>query len=207
MLKKVEIEVKSEKEALDKAVELLNVNKEFIQLNLSSEKKGFLGIGASQVYEATINQSLVLLGKKFIEEICSNLGIETKMEFRTADEGRQIIYNLETKDNSFLIGKRGMGLDALQNLLKVFLSQFTQEKLIINLDIGGYHQKRIKMLEITATKTAKEVIHTQKEVYLTNLNSFERRVIHTKLSEWRDVETVSEGEGENRKLVIKPKDK
>lgn len=37
------------------------------------------------------------------------------------------------------------------------------------------------------------------------MNSFERRVIHEKLSDWRDVYTESEGEGEERAIVIKPK--
>jgi spoIIIJ-associated protein len=36
------------------------------------------------------------------------------------------------------------------------------------------------------------------------MNAYDRRIIHTKLSEWRDVTTESEGEGENRALVIKP---
>jgi len=37
------------------------------------------------------------------------------------------------------------------------------------------------------------------------MNAYDRRIIHTKLSEWRDVETESQGEGEERALVIRPK--
>ena len=42
-------------------------------------------------------------------------------------------------------------------------------------------------------------------VKLKPMNSYERRIIHEKLSEWRDVFTESEGQGENRAIVIKPK--
>ena len=60
-------------------------------------------------------------------------------------------------------------------------------------------------LEILATKTAKEVAQTRIAVKLDPMNAYDRRIVHTKLSEWRDVITESEGEGEHRALVIKPK--
>ena len=63
----------------------------------------------------------------------------------------------------------------------------------------------IESYENSATKTAKEVAKTKVAVKLQPMNSFERRVIHEKLSDWRDVYTESEGEGENRAIVIKPK--
>lgn len=206
MLKKETFEIKKQEDPILKAKELLGVNEDFIKLELVSEKKGILGFGSSQTYEAIINQSLVLLGKNFLEKLLIDLGLEVKMEFRTLNDGKHLVYNVETNDNALIIGKRGIGLDGLQNILKAFLNQFTKEKLIVNLDIGSYHQKRIRSLEITATKTAKDVIKTKQEIALSNLNSFERRIIHTKLSEWRDVETYSEGTGEERKLIVKFKE-
>ena len=62
-------------------------------------------------------------------------------------------------------------------------------------------------LEILATKVAKEVAKTKTEVKLDPMNSYERRIIHTKLSDWRDVYTESVGEEPNRYLVIKPRKK
>ena len=95
----------------------------------------------------------------------------------------------------------------LQFVLRTYLSQFTDSKIIVNLDIGGYHRNRVKQLEILATKTAKEVAKTKIAVKLDPMNSYERRVIHTKLADWKDVETISEGEGQDRSLIIKPKKK
>jgi len=62
-------------------------------------------------------------------------------------------------------------------------------------------------LEILATKTAKEVARTRVSVSLNKMNAYERRVIHTKLADWRDVTTESEGEEPNRFVVIRPKAK
>ena len=68
-----------------------------------------------------------------------------------------------------------------------------------------YKSNRVHQLEILATKTAKEVAKSKISVKLKPMNSYERRIIHEKLSEWRDVFTESEGQGENRAIVIKPK--
>jgi spoIIIJ-associated protein len=73
------------------------------------------------------------------------------------------------------------------------------------LDVGGYKENRKRQLEILATKTAKDVARSRVEAKLRPMNAYERRIIHTKLAEWRDVSTISEGEGQDRHLVIKPK--
>ena len=62
-----------------------------------------------------------------------------------------------------------------------------------------------RRLEILATKTAKEVARTKIPAKLSPMNSYERHIIHEKLASWRDVYTESEGEGEARAVVIKPK--
>jgi spoIIIJ-associated protein len=203
-MKRVEIEAKTDQEALKEASKLLNIAEDYIDLAIVKEKKGLLGIGGSTVYLATPNVNLVTAGKEYLEKILFNLGIECKTEFRTLDGGMQILYNLETTENSLLIGRDGKNLQALQFVLRNYLSQFTDSKIIVHLDIGGYHRNRVKQLEILATKTAKEVAKTKIEVKLDPMNSYERRVIHTKLAEWKDVETISEGEGPERSLIIKP---
>ena len=206
-MKRVEIEAKTDQEALKEASRILNISQDHIDLAIIKEKRNLLGISQSTVYLATPNVNLVTAGKEYIENILFNMNIECKTEFRTFDGGMQIFYNIETEENSLLIGREGRNLAALQFLLRNYLSQFTESRLIVNLDIGGYHSNRKKQLEILATKTAKEVAKTKIEVKLDPMNSYERRIIHTKLSEWHDVETISEGEGQDRALIIRPKQK
>jgi spoIIIJ-associated protein len=133
------------------------------------------------------------------------MDVKCQMEVRTVVEGEEIHYHVESDENALLIGREGRTLLALQFMLRNYLNVFVDNHLIISLDIGNYHENRRKQLEILATKTAKEVAQTRIAVKLDPMNAFDRRIIHTKLSEWRDVITESEGEGEERALVIKPK--
>lgn len=205
MLKKVEFEAKSLQEAEVMAVEQLKIQKDKIKLTVLKEKKGFIGIGSSAVYEATPNINLATEGKVFLEGIFQNLEIKTRMEVRTLDDGNEVHYNVESDENALLIGREGRTLLALQFMLRNYLNTYVDGHIIVSLDIGSYHENRKKQLEILATKTAKEVAQTKIAVKLDPMNAFDRRIIHTKLSEWRDVITESEGEGEERALVIKPK--
>lgn len=205
MLKKVEFEAKTLQEAEKHAEELLRIQKDKIKLTVLREKKGLLGIGGSATYEATPNINLALEGKAYLESVLSTMEIEAKMELRTLDDGAEIHYHLESDENALLIGREGRTLLALQFMMRNYLNIFVDGHVIISLDIGNYHENRRKQLEILATKTAKEVAQTKKAVKLDPMNAFDRRIIHTKLSDWRDVTTESEGEGEERALVIKPK--
>lgn len=204
-MKKVEFEAKNLTEAERIAPELLKVPLDKIKFTVLKEKKGILGIGSSILYQAQIDVNLALEGKSYIESIIQGLGIDIKMELRTQAEGKEIYYHIFSDENALLIGRRGNTLRSLQYLVRSYLNNFTEEFVIVNIDIGNYNENRIKQLEILATKTAKEVAQTKIEVKLDPMNGYERRIIHTKLSEWRDVVTESVGEGEDRSIIIKPR--
>ena len=204
-LKRVEFESKTLQEAEKMAVEQLRIQLDKIKLVVLKEKKGLLGFGTAAVYEATPNINLATEGKVYLENILKEMEIKTRMEVRTLSDSLEIHYHIESDENALLIGREGRTLLALQFMLRNYLNLFTDEHLIVSLDIGNYHENRKKQLEILATKTAKEVAQTKIAVKLDPMNAFDRRIIHTKLADWRDVTTESEGEGDQRALVIKPK--
>lgn len=204
MLKSFVIEARTIEDAEKQAMDLLKLPLEKITLNVLKEKKSLLGLKTVTTYEALPNINLALEGKRFLEGIFNGLGIEIKMEMRSKDDGENIKYDIYSNENALLIGSEGKTLRSIQMLLREYLIKFTNKHIVINLDIGNYNQNRKKQLEILATKTAKDVARTKIEAVLEPMNSFERRIIHTKLSEWRDVKTESIGEGENRQIVIKP---
>lgn len=204
-MKKIEFEVKNLNEAQAYAVEEFKVSIDKIKLELVKEKKGLLGIRSSQIYEASIDVNLALEGKKYLEDMISPLGIDIKMELRSNLEEKEIYYYITSNQNALLIGREGRTLLAFQSLLRTYLNSLTDDHLLITLDIGNYNANRKKQLEILATKTAKEVTYRRKDITLEPMNAFDRRIVHTKLSEWRDVVTESVGEGEDRAIVIKYK--
>lgn len=196
MQKKIEIQASSLLEATQIAVAKLHV----------SEEKLFLNEIGENTYEALLDVNLALEGRKYLESILNSMGIEQfNIEVRTIGQESEIHYVIDSSENPLLIGTKGHTLDALQTLIKNLIGSYTKDYIVVTLDIGSYRANRIHQLEILATKTAKSVAKTKIAVKLDPMNSFERRVIHEKLSDWRDVYTESEGEGEERAIVIKPK--
>ena len=196
MQKKIEIQASSLLEATQIAVAKLHV----------SEEKLFLNEIGENTYEALLDVNLALEGRKYLESILNSMGIEQfNIEVRTIGQESEIHYVIDSSGNPLLIGTKGHTLEALQTLIKNLIGSYTKDYIVVTLDIGSYRANRIHQLEILATKTAKSVAKTKIAVKLDPMNSFERRVIHEKLSDWRDVYTESEGEGEERAIVIKPK--
>lgn len=203
MLKEIKFEAKTDEEALEYASKELNISSDKITLEVLEETKGFLGIGRKALYKASYELDIVSLAKAYIDSILKGMNIDYQIEVRSTDDELNIA--IESSDNPLLIGKDGRCLDALLTLLKVYIQRLSDDSVMVGLDIGGYRANRKRQLEVLATKTAKEVAKTKIEVKLKPMNAYERKIIHEKLAEWRDVYTESEGEGADRALVIKPK--
>ena len=203
MLREYKFEAKTDEEALEIASKELNVEKDKITIEVLEETKGFLGIGRKALYKASYEVDVVGLSKAYLDSILSGMNIEYQMECRSNED--EINFAIESSDNPLLIGKDGKCLDAILTLLKVYIQRISNDSVMVGLDIGGYRANRKRQLEVLATKTAKEVAKTKIEVKLKPMNAYERKIIHEKLADWRDVYTESEGEGLDRALVIKPK--
>jgi len=199
MQKKVEFIAKSQEDAMQEAIKRLHISSDKIFINILGELPEGLNC------EALVDVNLTLEGKKYLENILKALNIGYQIEARSVNGEEQIHYIIDSYENSLLIGVKGKTLEALQILLRNLISSYTKDRVVTTLDIGGYKSNRARQLEILATKTAKEVAQTKQPVKLQPMNSFERRIIHEKLSDWRDVYTESEGEGENRAIVVKPR--
>ena len=201
MQRKIEFIAKDAESAMQEAVNKLHIPSDKIYINVLGELPEGLNC------EALVDVNLTLEGKKYLENILKTLNIGYQIEARSIGNEQQIHYMIDSYENSLLIGVKGKTLDALQVLIRNLISVYSKENIVTTVDIGGYRTNRTHQLEILATKSAKEVVKTKAPLKLKPMNSYERRIIHEKLSEWRDVYTESEGEGENRAIVIKPKKK
>ena len=203
-MKKTTFEAKTKEEAFDMAEKALRVNRQYIQLDID-EKRSMFGLKKHLDVTAKTDVDLLQLGYDVLANLFQNMGIE-KAEIKTEQpQPYEFNYIIDTSHNPVLIGKNGKTLESVQFFIRNLLNIFTDERVIVLIDIGGYKANRKKQLEILATKTAKEVARTKVAVKLDPMNAYERRIIHTKLAEWRDVITKSEGEKNKRYLVIRPK--
>ncbi|MCK4551735.1 MAG: KH domain-containing protein [Tenericutes bacterium] len=203
-MKSIKFETKTLNDsAIQHAAKELRVNKDFIELNVVEEKRSMLGLNKSYVVEAVVDFDVIKDGVEYLKTLLENMEIEATIEAKQL-ENRQLLFNIEAKENPILIGKNGKTLDAIQMLLKNYINLYVEDFHIVLVDIGGYKAQRKKQLEILATKTAMDVVKSKIETKLSRMNAYERRVIHTKLADWRDVTTESEGDEPNRYVVIKP---
>lgn len=200
MQRRQEFICKNLEEATKLAVNYFHLSEEKIFLTVLEENADEVKV------EALLDINLALEGKKYLESILNNMGIDDfQLEVRSLNNETEIHYNIHSSSNPLLIGAHGKTLEALQILVRNLLQTYTKEDLIVNVDCGDYKAHLKYQLEVLATKTAKEVARTKVAVKLKPMSSYERRIIHNKLSEWRDVYTESEGEGQDRAIVVKPR--
>lgn len=201
MQRRQEFMCKNYEEGMQLAVDFFHLSEEKIFISVLEESDDEMRI------EALVDFDLALEGKKYIESILQAMNIEYQLEVRSLNNESEIHYNIHTNENPLLIGVKGKTLEALQTVVRNLLQSYTKENIVVNVDVGDYREHRIHQLEILATKTAKEVAKSGVAVKLKPMTAYERRIIHNKLSDWRDVYTESEGEGQDRAIVVKPKQK
>jgi len=140
--------------------------------------------------------------KKSIEEILQIIGFEGDV---IIDEQQENLIRINIKNDQarYLIGRNGENLMALQHLLRAMTSrQLAMGNFTI--DINDYQRNRLEELKEVALSLADEVVRRQTPHLLAPMNAYERRIVHMALANFNGVVTDSEGEGETRRIVIKP---
>jgi hypothetical protein len=72
------------------------------------------------------------------------------------------------------------------------------------LDIEGYRQRRERYLKDTALRAAEKAMRYRESIELDPMIPSERRIVHLTLAEHEFVTTHSEGEGDNRRVIVEP---
>lgn len=177
------------------------------ELGVPKEDMYFDEISDTEI-NVIVDANPVKKGKDFLESFLKNANILGFVERKMRDN--VVEFSITTEDaNAVLIGKNSKTLLALQYATSLVVNRyFDLEKesgLIVKVDVGDYRKKRDENLEKLAVRVAKEVARTKIPVKLRAMNVYERKVIHTKLADWKNVSTHSEGVDPNRCLIIEPK--
>jgi spoIIIJ-associated protein len=129
---------------------------------------------------------------------------QAQVAINTLDGGLTVAITVDETDSGILIGHHGEKIDALQLVINLILNQNSLVYTPVQVDINGYRERRKQSLEDLADKAATKAIESGREILLPHLPSYERRLIHLYLEAREDVTTYSEGEGEDRRLVVRP---
>jgi spoIIIJ-associated protein len=131
---------------------------------------------------------------EFLETLLAKMGCDGKVTIGIREENK-IMMMINSLHSGILIGRRGATLDALQLVANVYAGKIGEDDTKIILDAEGYRKRREDSLVRLAKKTADQVRKTRTSKLLDFMNPYERRLIHTSLSSYEDVDTISEGEG------------
>ena len=211
-------------EAIELALKELDADRDEAEVEiLSRGKTGFLGIGSelAQVKVTRISAdrndagvpttsagetTAAGVATDAVGHILEAAGVNVTRILRSAhdpESGGPII-DLAGEDSGLLIGRRGQTLQALQFLVNLIVrKQFDGVRVV--LDVENYRQRREASLREMATKIAERVAQTNRSITLEPMPPADRRIIHTTLTDHPSVATESTGEGEGRKVTIRPK--
>ena len=142
-----------------------------------------------------------------LKEMLGALGVSYSAIVKTEMAG-QTIYSIETDDARRLIGMHGDTIQAIDMLVKKMVEKRSpaaegEEAPMFLVDVNDYRAKQIRDLQTKALMMAERARSFQYDVELTPMSAYERLIVHTTLQDAPNVKTESQGEGRNRRVVIK----
>jgi spoIIIJ-associated protein len=137
---------------------------------------------------------------RFIVDVASSMGLTVEVEVVHSKELTTL--QISGPDLGLVIGRRGQTLDALQYLANIVANRYSDSFIRLVLDAENFRERRKKTLEELADRLAGRVVRTRKEVVLEPMSPQERKIIHSRLQDHKQVNTLSKGDEPNRRVVI-----
>ena len=162
--------------------------------------KGIFGLGKSAIVRLSQKENEFKKAEEFLNELFSKMGVSA-VSSSVEDDGTLKV-NITGDSTGMLIGRRGETLDALQYITSLVVNRNSEKHMRVILDAENYRAKREETLKRLAERLANKVIKTGKRVALEPMNPYERRILHATLQSNPKVETFSEGEEPNRRVII-----
>ena len=145
--------------------------------------------------------------EEYLKNVISALGVEKfDMNFEIVEKDT-IVVDLIGDDLGVVIGRRGETLDALQYLCSLVANRNGDTYFRVSLGSGDFRKNREETLKALAKKKAAYVLKTHRSASLEPMNPYERRIIHSTITEIEGVHSKSVGSDPNRKVVIFPNEK
>jgi len=189
---------KTVEEAVALAIEELQIPEAQLIYSVEEKRKGLFSKKiVINVYEFS---DVVRYAEDYILNVIDSLGIESSVKTRLDDDIIHI--TIDSTHNPILIGKNGVTLQALNELVKLATNNRFKRRFRILLDINGYKNKKYFTLEKQARRIAHEVQKSKEKYTFNPMPADERRAIHQACSNMPHIKTESIGEGNHRQVQI-----
>ena len=136
-----------------------------------------------------------------VTRVVQTLGLDATVDVRESDD--EILATVDGDDLGLLIGKHGATIDALQHVAMRIALRGGERKQV-TVDAAGYRERRAEALHRAADRAVADALRYDRPVELEPMRALERKVVHTYLADRTDIETHSEGDEPDRRLVVTP---
>ena len=140
--------------------------------------------------------------QELLERIIAGVGVHASV--RVEEDDDEVRADLEGDDLGLLIGRHGQMIDAIQHIAYRVACRGDVSRKRVVVDAAGYRERRAVALRAAADQAAETAVHDRRPVTLEAMTALERKVVHEHLKTRHDVETYSEGEEPERRLVVAP---
>lgn len=196
----VKSSAKTKEEALNQVLAKLNAKESEIIYSFE-EIKGGLFKGTTYECSGFLKLDILADAEEYLKNIIKGMGVECNLEVSTKENTTTI--KIYSSNNPVIIGKNGQNLEALTIIVRQFIKNISNNGPKIVLDVEDYKDRQIKRLERLARNLARDVVRTKTDIEMDSMNSYDRRIVHNVLTDFRGVTTESVGEEPNRKVIIK----
>ena len=208
-MEQIEITAPTVEQAIRKAEAELGLSREQLQVEVVREgKSGILGMGSREALIKVTpmvapQRDIIREVTQVVQTLLDLLGVSAKLEVVSSE--LPISLNIVGDDLGILIGRGGRALASLEYVAKLVVMGRLKTWVPLAIDVGGYRKRRRDSLQKLALYLADQVKSRGRAITMEPMPADERRIIHLALANNPDVTTQSIGEGENRKIVILPK--
>jgi spoIIIJ-associated protein len=225
-MKSIEISARTVAEAIQLALAQLGKDRDEVAIEVleagSEDEEALVRVTAVDDDEETAAEALALspsgavdqIARRILEDLLDRMDIEgyvtavhSTVPGQKGEPEDTITLHVEGADEEamgLLIGRRGETLRSLQFMVNLLVSRKVQKWPQVVVDVGNYRQRRQESLEGLARRMAERVRQSGRPLTLEPMGAYERRIVHLALRADPSVYTESNGEGENRKIVIFP---
>jgi spoIIIJ-associated protein len=190
---------KTLEDVLAQAEKELNIPANDLSYKIVDEKTGIFSRKlVVEVYEVS---DAIAFAEAYLIKTISQMGIDVTAKTTLKDDIINITIN--SSRNPILIGKNGITLQALNELVRLATSSKFKKRFRILLDVNDYKEAKYDKVVAIAKRIARDVTRTKVDVTLDPMPADERRMVHGALTGMPNIKTESVGEGHHRAICIR----
>jgi spoIIIJ-associated protein len=214
-------------DAIDAALEQLDLDEDQVELEVLSEggdgqparvrarpraevdaeiERGDAPSDDAASAEVEWDEGLATAGREIVEDLLDYMGFPGEVDVLGAgkENGTPTLTLAVVDGESMgaLIGRRGETLQAFQFITQLLVNRRLGHWTRVLLDIEGYRSRRERYLKDTALRAAEKAMRYRESIELDPMIPSERRIVHLTLADHESVTTHSEGEGDNRRVIV-----